>query len=189
MAGHETIAVALSWCLYLLDAHRDVQDRVRAECRDALGASAPPAAGFRELPLTQAVIEEAMRLYPPVWSVGREAIGEDMLGDARVPVGATVMISPYALHRRPDFWDAPEAFRPERFLGSTDRHPFVYVPFGAGARSCIGNHVSMLEMRVALSMIVRRYAIERTSREPVATEALVSLRPKPDFDVRLTRID
>ncbi|MEM9191164.1 MAG: cytochrome P450 [Myxococcota bacterium] len=188
MAGHETVSVALSWCLLLLHAHPEVQRRAQRECQEQLGEGTPAPEAFQHLRFTDAVIQEAMRLYPPVWSIGRESISADQLGAAHIPGGATVMVSPYSLHRHPDYWESPETFRPERFLESQKPTPFTYLPFSAGSRHCIGDHLSRLELRVALAMILRRFRITRPTDETIGTEALISLRPKPDFQVAFERV-
>ena len=115
LAGHETTASTLSWTWYLIDRHPEVAERMRIEAAEVLGDSVPGYESLRDLRYTSMVIQEAMRLYPPVWGLPRKAIGEDEIGGVRVPAGADVMISPYTLHRHPDFWPDPERFDPQRF--------------------------------------------------------------------------
>jgi len=169
MAGHETTAKALSWTSYLLDRHPGVADRLDAElARDP------------ETPFTLQVVQEAMRLYPPVWLISRMATADDALGGHEVPEGALVCISPYLLHRHRDFWDEPEAFDPDRFAdGRADGRPeFAYMPFSGGPRRCIGERFALLEARLALARIRRRVRIRLDPGHPVEPEALVTLRPK-----------
>jgi cytochrome P450 len=126
------------------------------------------------------VFEESLRLYPPAWAVGRKALADDVVLGYRIPAGSMIAVSPYVLHRHPKFWDEPERFDPERFSAerSARRQPFVYIPFGAGPRQCIGNHFAMQEAIIALSMISRRYRMKTPADDSVVVEPHVTLRPK-----------
>lgn len=183
-AGHETVAVALAWCLLMLAEHPEIQSRLREETAGKVGDDGVHADAIDALPYTDAVVSETLRLYPSVWSIGRESLGADTLGDAAIPAGSTVMVCPYALHRRPDFWQDAERFDPARFLDSPPTHPFLYIPFSGGPRHCIGDHLSMLELKIAIATIVNRYHVTRVDNRRIGKEPLVSLRPKPDFELR-----
>ncbi|MBK8169263.1 MAG: cytochrome P450 [Sandaracinaceae bacterium] len=187
-AGHETVAVALAWCLLMLATHQAVQDRVRAETLGKVGARGVLRESVPTLAYTDAVVCETLRLYPSVWSIGREALGEDRFGDAVIPAGATVMVCPYAIHRRPDLWADADQFIPDRFLAGPPARPFQYLPFSGGPRHCIGDHLSMLELKIVIATLVSRYRIERVDNRRVGKEPLVSLRPHPDFELRFTPI-
>lgn len=190
MAGHETIATAMSWTFMLLHQHPQVAERVRAEARAVLGGRAP---GFEDLPAltyTGQVIDESMRIRPPVWIVERQALAEDWLGPWRVPAGTTVAVSPWVIHQRPDLWEAPERFDPERFDPErVSRRPkHAYLPFGAGPRVCIGNHFARMEAQIILATTIQRYAIEVIEPEKIRFDPKVTLRPLGGMPGRLRRI-
>ncbi len=158
IAGHETVAAALAWTLMLLAEHPEAQDRVR----DEVDAHDGPVdlLGHRErLPWTRAVVDEALRLYPPAWAISRRSLGPDVLGGREVPEGTLAIISPWLVHRRADEWPDPLAFRPERFLGAT-RPPVGYLPFGQGPRLCIGREFALGEMVIVLSRLLPAYHLE-----------------------------
>ena len=179
IAGHETVAAALAWTLMLLAEHPEAQDRVRAEL-DAHPGPVPLVGHRARLPWTRAVVDEALRLYPPAWAISRRSHHDDELGGRRVPAGTLAIISPWLVHRRPDLWPEPEAFRPERFLDGTTRTG--YLPFGQGPRLCIGREFALGEMVVVLAELLREHRIEVPAvpggwRRPVA-EAKVAVHPR-----------
>ncbi len=179
VAGHETTSNALAWTLYLLAKHPGARAQVEAEAADA---DRHPLADWPEkLPWTRAVIEEAMRLYPPASTLSRQALAEDRIGDVTIPKGALVIVSPYIIHRHRRLWTQPDYFMPERFLPgareSIDR--FQYIPFGAGPRICVGLRFAMLEAVVILSEIVRRVRLDWPARQAVQPLERITLRPDP----------
>ena len=131
------------------------------------------------LPYTRQVIEETMRLYPPGWLLTRRAIGADVIGGHPVDPGTDIFISPFLVHRHPAFWDAPEAFRPERFepAAKAARNRFCYLPFALGPRACIGEHFAMVEMIIHTTAIARRLRLRYAGTEEIAMECQVNLRP------------
>jgi len=178
IAGHETVAAALAWTLMLLAEHQPAQDRVRAE----LASHAGPVSlvGHREsLPWTRAVVDEALRLFPPAWVLSRRAHAADVVGGRTVPAGTLVIVSPWLLHRRGDVWAEPLAFRPERFLdGAADRED-GYLPFGLGPWLCIGREFALGEMVVVLSRLLADHRLELPpgwSRPSPQTEVAVHPR-------------
>jgi cytochrome P450 len=179
IAGHETVAAALAWTLMLLAEHTAAQERVRSELDSHLGPV--PLVGHRErLPWTRAVVDEALRLYPPAWAVSRRSHRDDEVGGRQVPAGTLAIISPWLVHRRPDLWPDPEAFRPERFLDGTARTG--YLPFGQGPRLCIGREFALGEMVVVLAELLREHRIDVPGgpggwTRPVA-EAKVAVHPR-----------
>lgn len=176
-AGHETTANALTWALYCLSQDLSAQARVEAEV-DAAGAGYFSA---DELPFTRAVIEEAMRLFPPVPFLSRQAVRDDRLGRIKVPRGSLVMVAPWVLHRHHLLWDEPDAFMPERFLPENrDRIPrFAYLPFGAGQRVCIGQSFSVQEAVIVLAHVVRAVRFRMADDHPPMTPLhRVTLRPE-----------
>ncbi len=189
VAGHETSAAALTWILYLLAKHPDAARRARQEVHDLVAAGPPVIERLGELRFTTRLIQEAMRLYPPVWIIGRVARSEDELGGFAIERGANLFASPYLLHRAPECWSEPEDFDPERFLPERieARPKHAYLPFGAGQRMCIGNHFAMLEMQIVVSQILKDYDLSRETDGEVIPEAHVTLRPAHGFRLRLAR--
>jgi cytochrome P450 len=126
------------------------------------------------------VIDEALRLYPPAWGFSRQALGDDEVGGFHVPAGWLVFIIPYVLHRLPAFWDTPDAFDPGRFTPerTAARHKFVYLPFGAGPRQCIGNQFALIEAHLILATLAQRYRLRLVPGHPVDAWPLITLRPR-----------
>ena len=187
IAGHETVAAALAWTLMLLAEDQPAQDRVRAE----LAAHRDPVSllGHREtLPWTRAVVDESLRLFPPAWVVSRRSHDADVIGGHAVPAGTLVIVSPWLVHRRPDSWPDPLAFRPERFLGATST-PTGYLPFGQGPRLCIGREFALGEMVIVLSSLLARYRVEVPEdwTRPRA-EATVAVHPRGGMPLLVTRV-
>jgi cytochrome P450 len=186
IAGHETVASSLVWTLHLLADAPTVQERLYAEL-DLLGGRAP---GWKDVPAltyTRAVVDEALRLYPPAWVITRRSAGPDTIDGVDVPAGTLVIVSPWLLHRSADNFDDPLRFDPSRFLGDGpgDRHP-AYLPFGAGPRLCIGRDFALLESVLLLASLLRDRAVRRPAgvAEP-RLEALVTLRPKNGLPMAL----
>ncbi len=191
MAGHETTAKALTWTLYLLDQHQDVQARLREELDSTLGGRTPAYQDLANLPYAWMVIQESMRVYPPVWLVSRLCRGEDVIGGYLIPAGTLVIVSPYTLHRHREFWDEPEAFRPERFSreATAARPPFAYLPFSGGPRQCVGRAFATVETQLVLATILQRYRLRVPRRHKVEPEALVTLRPRGGLPMTLGRVN
>jgi cytochrome P450 len=181
LAGQETTALALAWTWYLLAQHPEAEERLVAELRAALGDRPLTVEDVPRLKYAEAVILESMRLHPPAYLLGREAIRDTEVGGHRVRKGVTVFMAQWVAHRDPRWWDQPDKFRPERWLdGSTKNLPkFAYFPFGGGPRICIGNTFAMMETVVVLAEVARRFHFERTSSEPIP--------PLPSITVRLTK--
>ncbi len=180
LAGHETTAVALSWTLYLLSQHPEVEAKLRSELDEVLGGRAPTLSDLPQLAYTRMVLDESLRLYPPAWVTERKALSEDEISGFHIPAGTTVVISPYATHRHPQFWPDAEIFDPERFQAgcSAGRPRYAYFPFGGGPRQCIGNSFALLEAQIILAAIIQRYRLEFAPGWKVMPEPLVTLRPK-----------
>ncbi|CAN5258748.1 cytochrome P450 [soil metagenome] len=177
MAGHETTAKALTWSLHLLALHPRIEARVRSEARAAFAAGGDVSAS--DLPYAWQVIQEVMRLYPPVWLMSRRATRAMTLGGATVPEGVLVIVSPYLLHRHPDHWTDPEVFDPDRFAPRrAPREAGAYMPFGAGHRVCIGRLFAAAETTLALAKTVAAFSCRHVGDLAVEPEALVTLRPR-----------
>jgi cytochrome P450 len=179
-AGHETVATALTWTLYLLSQHPEVERRFHAELDAVLGGNLPTIEHLSRLSYTQMVFEEALRLYPSAWLIGRKAIAVDQIRGYRIPANSIIFLSPYCTHRHPAFWENPEVFDPERFTPerSTDRAPYAYFPFAGGPRQCIGNMYALMEAKLVLAAIGQRYRLRLVPNHPVEYEALLNIRPR-----------
>lgn len=180
IAGHETTANALSWALYLLSMHPESERRLYSEISEVLGDRAPTEADLDDTLYCQYVLEEAMRLYPPIPMIARYSLGDDVLGGYHIPAGSGILLSQYVTHRHPAFWDNPEGFDPGRFAPerAEGRPSFAYFPFGGGPRRCIGDNFATLEMRLVLPMIVQKYRLQLVSGHPVRPASTLSLRPE-----------
>jgi cytochrome P450 len=181
MAGHETTANALTWSWYLLSQHPDARTALEQEIRRVCGDRLPTAADVPSLVYTRAVLAESMRLFPPAYLLGRRALADyDVPGtDYVLPKGTVVLLSQYLLHRDPRFWDAPEQFRPERWLvDEGERRRYAYFPFGGGPRICIGEHFAWMEGALVLATIARRWRLESVAGQKIAFHAVITLRPK-----------
>jgi cytochrome P450 len=178
LAGHETTANLLTWTLGLLASNPNMQDMVAHTKTETVFDACQRATA--DTLYIKAVLQESLRLYPPVWIFSRRAIDNDVIGGYSVPAGTTVTMCTYALHRHPAFWDVPDRFDPERFARTSDGlmpHP-AHFPFGAGPRTCIGGHLAMTEAQMVLSMICRRFRLKLASGYRLEPEPLVTLRPR-----------
>lgn len=189
LAGHETTASTLSWTWYLIDRHPEVAERMRTEATEVLGDRIPRYEDLPGLRYTTMVIQEAMRLYPPVWALTRRAVRADQIGGYDVPAGADVMICPYTLHRHPGFWPEPERFDPERFdpARTASAHRYAYIPFGAGPRVCVGSHLGMLEATLVAATVARKLRLTLVPGRAVQPEAMLSLRVRGGLPMLVQR--
>ena len=189
LAGHETAAVSLSWTWYLLARNPEVEQKLCAELRQVLNGRSPQVRDLCELSYTERVIKEAMRLYPPVWALVRNPIKDCEIGGYRVPAGASVIMSPWVMHRDPQHFDEPERFNPDRWLDerTTGAPKFTYFPFGGGPRSCIGSTFAMMEAVLVLATIAQRYKIAVVQDRPVEPLPTITLRPKGGVRAVLTK--
>ncbi len=186
LAGQETTSLALTWIWYLLSQNPLAQRRLECELDAALEGRPPDYADLVNLPYTRMVIDEALRLYPPAWGFSREALADDTVSGFRVPRGWLVFVIPYVLHRLPAFWENPDVFDPERFAPerAAARPKFVYLPFGAGPRQCIGNQFALIEAHLALATLAQRYRLHLVPGQRVEAWPLITLRPK--FGMQMT---
>lgn len=179
-AGHETSANALAWTLYLLAQHPEIVQKMRDEVNAVLGGRKASFQDLQQLTYIRQVVDEGMRLYPPAHSIGRQTLVEDMVEGTKVEKGAVVFINVYALHRSPQFWENPNAFNPERFTAERvkTRPRLHYLPFGAGARMCIGNSFAIMEMQLLLAVLVQNFNFRVDESHVIETQPLITLRPK-----------
>jgi cytochrome P450 len=180
LAGHETTANALTWTWYLLSGNPDAEARWREELREVLGDRAATVEDLPALRYTEMVLAESMRLFPPAWGMGRRALRDLTLGGFLIRKGAILALSPYIVHRDPRLWPDPLRFDPERFTAEARaaRPRFAYFPFGAGARSCIGEPFAWMEGVLLLATIGQRWRLRLLPGHPVEPKALMTLRPR-----------
>ncbi len=189
LAGHETTANALSWTLFLLAEHPHIEARLQEDYQRVLNGRPALIEDLPQLPFTRMVVEEAMRLYPPAWGLGRRALGNDEIGGYAIPKGTYVLVFPYVTHRHPAFWERPGEFDPERFSAplAAGRHRFAYFPFGGGPRLCLGNQFALYEAQLILATILSRYQLRPLPGTVVTPEPLVTLRPRGDLLMTVRR--
>jgi cytochrome P450 len=179
LAGHETTATALGWTWHLLAQHEPVRARMKTEIDSVLGPDRlPELEDTARLPYVTAVFSESMRLYPPVWVLGRRAKHDVVLGDVEVPARTIVLASQYLMHRDPRFWPDAGAFQPERWLEEKERPKFSYFPFGGGGRICIGDGFAWAEGVIMLAVMARHLRFEAVPGHPIDFNPSVTLRPK-----------
>ncbi|MDB5564765.1 MAG: cytochrome [Tardiphaga sp.] len=185
LAGHETTATALFWALYVLALDPGTQQQLADE---AQAASANGALDIEHLKFTRAVIDETMRLYPPAFLIARAAAGPDTLGGMAVAKNDVVLIAPWLLHRHEKLWRDPNAFMPSRFMpGAPPPDRFAYLPFGVGARVCIGAHFALVEATLALAKIVSAFRVKLLETEPVMPIGVVTTQPDRSPMFRIER--
>jgi cytochrome P450 len=188
LAGHETTSVALSWTWGLLDRHPAARAKLDAELTQVLGGRPPAADDFPKLRFARAVIDEAMRLFPPVYILFRRVLADDVVCGYRVRKGGVVVIAPMALHRNPRFWPNAETFDPDRWADEAEekRRPrFAYMPFSGGPRQCIGNSFAVMESVLILSTLAQRFKPRAVEGYMLAPEYLVTLRPVGGLPMQL----
>jgi cytochrome P450 len=180
LAGHETTALTLSWTWYLLSQNPAAEARLHEELRGVLGDRPPGVADLERLPYLSAVISEVLRMYPPAYIMARTSIAPSSFGGYDFPVGSTMMVSQWVMHRDARYFDDPDSFRPERWLdGLADRLPAgAYFPFGDGPRRCIGQGFALLESALVIGALAQRFRFKLVPGTTVAPEPLVTLRPK-----------
>jgi cytochrome P450 len=191
LAGHETTALLLSWGFTLLGPRPDVMARMRSEVDDVLGGRDPRYEDLPKLGYIGRVIDEILRVRPPIFAVARDVVGDDVVMGHRVRAGEVVLPLIFLAHQHPSFWENPETFDPERFLGERSerngkRHHAAYAPFSLGARMCIGNVFTLVEAKVILAMLLQRVDLELLSREPIKRRAAMTVRPATPIMMRMT---
>jgi cytochrome P450 len=174
LAGHETTATALFWSLYLLALDPATQEELAAEVK---GASVNGALDLDRLKFTRAVVDETMRLYPPAFLILRAAAAPDMIAGIPVKKNDIVLVAPWLLHRHEKLWQDPNAFIPSRFMTGTPPDRFAYLPFGVGARVCIGAHFALVEATLALAKMIGAFRVDLVDREPVMPVGVVTTQP------------
>ncbi len=179
VAGYQTTMHALTWTWYLLDRHRHAEERLWEEQRSILNGRLPDLESVHELSYSRMVFQEAMRLYPPIKVIVREAAADDEIDGYRIPAGSLVLVSPYITQRHPALWKHPETFDPERFTPEqTERRSrYAYLPFSAGPRICLGGNFAMLEAVLVLAMVTEHFRLQLVPGHPVAPSMDVKTWP------------
>ncbi|XP_078534213.1 cytochrome P450 4V2 isoform X1 [Lissotriton helveticus] len=190
--GHDTTAAGMNWALYLLGSHPEAQRNVHKELDEVYGESDRPVTmdDLKKLKYLEAVIKEALRLYPSVPFFARTIMEDCQVGGFEVPKGVNALIVPYALHRDPKYFPDPEAFQPERFFSenTSGRNPYAYVPFSAGLRNCIGQRFALMEEKVVLSSILRQFWVQTSQKpEELCLQGELILRPKEGIWIQLKK--
>jgi len=188
LAGHETTAVALFWSLYLLANAPEIQERVAVEAAGVKITPDTATAALEKLDYTRAVLNEALRLFPPAFTLVRQARGPDRCGALEIPRGSVIMITPWVLHRHRKLWGDPEVFDPARFLPGAPAIPrFAYLPFGAGPRVCVGAQFALAEATLVLASMVHAFRISMVPGTPVMPVAIITTQPDHAAPFHLTR--
>ena len=185
LAGHETTANALTWTWYLLSQHPEVEAKVHAEIDEVLSGRLPQFEDFPRLKYIESVMAESMRLYPPVWTIGRQAKTEFELDGYTVPAKSVILTSPYVVHRSKRFWPRPEQFDPGRWSIEGHRHKFTYFPFGGGPRLCIGERFAWMEGVLLIATIAQNWRFKLVPGHPVDPLPLITLRPRHGMKMTL----
>jgi len=191
LAGHETTANVLSWTWLLLGQNPEVEEKLFEELRRVLGGRVPTPTDLPRLSYTDTVLRESMRLYPPVWVIGRRALAPFRLGEYELPADTNVLISQLLMHRDARYFPEPERFDPDRWRGNDPRSAslprFAYFPFGGGPRVCIGAGFGMMEAVLLLATIAQQFRIQIAPGQTVKMQPTVTLRPRSGIPVTLKR--
>lgn len=186
-AGHETTATALTWVWYLLACHPDIYHNVQREVDRVLRGRAPTYADLANLPYTLQVFKETLRLYPPAYAFTRAALRTVKINDYWIPERGIVMVSPYVIHRKTDYFPEPEKFDPERFTPEKEKQlpRYAYIPFGAGPRICIGNHFAMMEGHLLLATLAQRVTFELVPRQDIVPDPSKTITIRPRHGIKM----
>jgi len=186
MAGHETTANVLSWTWYLISQSPDVEKKLHEELATVLGDRTPTFADIENLKYTRAILDETMRLYPPVPILSRQALKEDTIRGKKIPAGSLMLIVPWLIQRHKKFWKDPDHFIPERFMPGAEKPvKFTYLPFSAGPRVCIGKSFGITESVLAIAIIAQRFRLTLPKDAQVTHECRLTLRPKGKLPMTL----
>ncbi len=188
LAGHETTALALSFSIYLLSKHPEALEKLRAEIKQVAGGRPIAVEDYKQLAFTKRVFQEALRLYPPAWSLGREALQDCELSGFSIPAHAQLAITSWLLHRDERYFKDPLVFKPERWESIAEHDlSFAYIPFGAGPRACIGREFAMMEGVLILGTLFQTWNFELVSNTPLEFQPSITLRPKKPLEARVKK--
>jgi cytochrome P450 len=189
-AGHETTSNLLTWTWYLLTQNPQVERKLHAELDSVLDGRPPVLADLEHLKYTEMVIKEALRLYPPAWTLMiRTPLEPLTIAGYQIDPGEWIMIIPYVTHRNPEYFPDPERFEPERFTPQREAHipRYAYLPFGSGPRICIGNSFAMMEARLILATIAQQYRLQVVPGQQIVPEPEITLRSRYGLKVKLLK--
>ncbi|MGH9781478.1 MAG: cytochrome P450, partial [Candidatus Acidiferrales bacterium] len=189
LAGHETTATTLAWTFYLLAQNPAAESRLLAEFQSSISGRAPAFEDLPKLRFTEAIVRESLRLYPPAWAMGRQAIEDCTIGGYHVPRNTTIYMSQWVVHRDSRYFDEPDEFRPERWMDSLQKMlpKFAYFPFGGGPRVCIGASFAMMEATLLLAAIASRFRIKLVPGQTIRLWPSITLRPREGIQVVLSK--
>jgi cytochrome P450 len=187
-AGHETTSRTLTWTWYLLSQHPEIEAQFHQELQTVLGGRAPTLEDLPHLTLTEQILKESMRLYPPAWVTTRQASQDTTLGGERIPKNSIVIVNIWGVHHNPNFYPDPWGFHPERFTPDFEKSlpKSAYIPFGNGPRVCIGNAFAMMEAKIALAVLGQRFSLSLKPGHPVEPQDMFTLRPRYGMPMRVT---
>lgn len=189
IAGHETSANTLNWAWYELSQNAAEEKKLQNEVDNVVAGDIPTFAETAELKFSKQVLEESLRLYPPVWLYSRTAILDDKVGSYDIPARTNIFFTPYFIHRHPDHWEQPEKFYPAHFEPEAvkQRHKFAFIAFSAGARRCIGDYFSIVEMQIHLATMAKKFKLEFVEENPIELDPQVNLRSKYNIMMKLIK--
>jgi cytochrome P450 len=189
LAGHETTSNALGWTFMLLSEHPTVRRKLQAEIDEHWDEERDPVEQVRELTYLEQVLDESMRLYPPAWTIEREPIEDDEIRGYHIPAGCVLVTAPYLVHHNPDVWENPEGFDPERFTPERkqEHHRYAHFPFGGGPRMCVGADFAIMEAKLILAEVMRRFDLNLAGYADVELEANVTLHPMEGLPMTVRR--
>ncbi len=176
IAGHETTSLILSWGWKLLAENQEIEQALHQELDRELAGNVPGIADLERLPLTLMVLREAMRLYPPVWFIARKSMYAGELNGIYIPENVPVIVSPYAIHRHPNYWARPDQFDPQRFAAHASQAKYTYMPFGGGRHLCLGMNLALVEGHMIMAMIAQKFSIRPDAEGPVVPQPAITLR-------------
>lgn len=187
MAGHETTANVLAWTWYLISQAPDVETKLYDELDQVLEGRIPEMSDVENLKYTRAILDETMRLYPPVPILSREAQAEDTIRNRNIPAGSIMLIVPWLIHRHKKYWDKPDSFIPERFMPDAPKPiKFSYIPFSAGPRVCLGKNFGIVESVLTIAMLAQRFRMSMPKGQKVEHECRLTLRPKGRLPMKVS---
>jgi len=189
IAGHDTTAVVLTWATYLIGTHPEVEGKILAEISEHFEGDEIDLSKLRNFKYTKMVVQEVMRLYPPVWTFGRKAINDDDMNGFHIPANTSCTMSAILTHRSKEYWEKPTEFYPEHFLPEAvkARPKYAYFPFGGGQHLCIGEHFAMIEIQLAIIHFLKKFKIKITAEHPIEMEMLITLKPKKKINVQFEK--
>jgi cytochrome P450 len=189
VAGHETSTFALSWTLYLLTCHPEIYAKAKAEVKQIKDIENIGFQGIYTLTYLNQILMESMRIYPPAFVFGRRVLQDTVIDDTLLKKDDNIVVNVYGLHNDPNIWPNPDEFNPERFTAEAikSRDKNAYIPFGGGPRMCIGNNFAIMEITMILAKLLYHFDLELVNKEPIETEPLITLRPKQDIMMRISK--